>query len=335
MPACEWFLRRVLIVGLLLALCNATAADDLRLNQIQVIATHNSYHVRPPEKTLKAATSVRKDAATWDYTRQPLDHQLDAGVRSFELDLHIAKDGTWKVMHVPLLDSGTTVETFDDALRTIRAWSDAHPRHVPVSLLLELKEEGFGVSRSYRRPEPADLEKLDEQIRTAFSEGRLLTPDDVRGEHKSLYDAVHTEGWPKLADVAGQVFVIMHEKGPHRTTYLNGHNALEGRAMFVESDLGEPHSAVLIRNNPLDPDIDTLAREGYLVRTRADSQGNIEPSHRIRALASGAHILTTDYPRGEEHGQQPFEFATDAPARVNPITGKDHPPQSAVSEPIR
>src|SRR5262249_982862 len=159
-------------------------------------------------------------------------------------------------------------------------------------------------------PEPADLEKLDEQIRTVFSDHKLLTPDDVRGEHKSLYEAIHSTGWPKLSDVAGQVFVIMHEEGPNRDAYLKGHEALEGRAMFADSALGQPPSAVLIRNNPMEPEIDALAREGYLVRTRVDSQGDIEPSHRKRGLASAAHILTTDYPRGEEHGQEAFAFPT-------------------------
>ncbi|MBX3412183.1 MAG: hypothetical protein KF708_05645 [Pirellulales bacterium] len=328
---CVW--RPFVMLSLVLVVCATAVADDLRLNQIQVIATHNSYHVRPPEKALKAAIAANKEAGTWDYTRQPLDRQLDEGVRSFELDLHVAKDGTWRVMHVPMLDAGTTVETFAEALQVIRAWSDAHPRHVPISLLLELKEEGFGLSRAYRRPEAADLDQLDELIRSAFSADRLLTPDDVRGDHTSLYEAVHTTGWPKLSDVAGQVFVILHEQGPHRAAYLKGREALEGRAMFVESELGQPHSAVLIRNNPQDRQTDDLAREGYLVRTRVDSQGSIRPAQRERALASGAHILTTDYPRGEEHGQEPFTFPQDAPARVNPITGKERAP-GTLAEPI-
>ena len=52
---------------------------SLRLNQIQVIGTHNSYHLRPPAGMLKAAIAHRKDAKDWDYSRQPLDQQLDHG----------------------------------------------------------------------------------------------------------------------------------------------------------------------------------------------------------------------------------------------------------------
>ena len=53
--------------------------DTLRVNDMQVIGTHNSYHLRPP-RTLPPG-----DVA--DYEHPALDVQLnDQGVRSFELD---------------------------------------------------------------------------------------------------------------------------------------------------------------------------------------------------------------------------------------------------------
>jgi len=315
-----WCLAVGLTLGTSLLAAIDARGDDLRLNQIQVVGTHNSYHLRPPAQTLKAAIAVRPDAQEWDYSRQTLDEQLDAGVRSFELDLHLSHDG-WQVMHVPLLDAGSTVATFSDALKVIRDWSDAHPRHVPVSLLLELKEEGFTISRKFKRPQLADVEQLDREIREVYSAERLLTPDDVRGTHNTLWEAVSSDGWPTLSSVAGKVFVILHERGANREAYLADHPALEGRAMFVESDLAQPHSAVLIRNDPKDREIDGLARQGYLIRTRVDSQGNREPARRAKALAGGAHILTTDYPRGEVAAEEMFSLPNGAPARINPITG--------------
>ena len=56
--------------------------------------------------------------------------------------------------------------------------------------------------------------------------------------------------------------------------------------MFVESDLEQPHSAVLIRNNPKDPQIDELARAGYLIRTRVDAQGNVSVAGREQGCAA-------------------------------------------------
>ncbi|HVU87385.1 MAG TPA: Ca2+-dependent phosphoinositide-specific phospholipase C [Pirellulales bacterium] len=310
------------------------AAGGLRLNQIQVVGTHNSYHLRPPAGILKAAIAVRKDAKDWDYSRQPLDQQLDQGVRNFELDLNLSSEKGWQVMHVPGFDGGTTVPTFRDALETISRWSKAHPRHVPISLLMELKEEGFQLNKSYRRPTPADVMQLDEQLRAVFPGPRLLSPDDVRGQHKTLWEAVHAGKWPTLADAAGKVFAILHENGANRAGYLEGHPALEGRAMFVESDLEQPHSAVLIRNNPNDPAIDDLARAGYLIRTRVDSQGNIRAAGREQALRGGAHILTTDYPHGEIEADRAFGFPRLAPARVNPVTGPTAARGNELSEPI-
>lgn len=306
---------------------------DLRLNQIQVVATHNSYHLRPPANVLKMAISVRKDAKEWDYSRQPLDQQLDHGVRSFELDLHLAADG-WQVMHVPMLDAGTTAKTFADALRVVGDWSQAHPRHVPISLLLELKEEGFALSRKYRKPAAADVASLDNTIRETLPAEQLLTPNDVRGKHATLPEAIAADGWPSLADAAGKVFVILHERGDHRAAYLDGHPALEGRAMFVESDIDQPHAAVFIRNDPSDPQIGVLARGGYLVRTRVDSQGRLEPAQRERALASGAHLLTTDYPLGEIELARAFSLPEHAVARVNPITGPATSREAPITEPI-
>ncbi len=327
----------LLVLGIVLhgsCLAAQPVESSLRMNQIQVVGTHNSYHLRPPAGVLKAAIAVRKEAKDWDYSRQPLDQQLNQGVRNFELDLNLSKDKGWQVMHVPGFDGGTTVPTFRDALDVISRWSKAHPRHVPISLLLELKEEGFQLNKAYRRPTPADVEQLDEQLRAAFPGPQLLSPDDVRGKHETLWEAVHTSGWPIVADAAGKVFAVLHENGPNRAGYLAGHPALEGRAMFVESDLEQPHSAVLIRNNPKDPHIDELARAGYLIRTRVDSQGNIRADGREQALRGGAHILTTDYPHGEIERDRAFGFPDRAPAHVNPITGPPAMGGQQLREPI-
>ena len=89
-----------------------------------MVGTHNSYRLRPSPALLRAAIALRKEAKEWDYSRRPLDEQLDQGVRSFELDLHLSEKG-WQVMHVPGFDSGSTVATFRDALEVVNRWSSA------------------------------------------------------------------------------------------------------------------------------------------------------------------------------------------------------------------
>ena len=51
--------------------------DLLRVNELQAVGTHNSYHLR----------TEGVDRPEWDYDHLPLDQQADAqGVRQFELD---------------------------------------------------------------------------------------------------------------------------------------------------------------------------------------------------------------------------------------------------------
>ena len=66
--------------------------DALRLNQLQLRGTHNSYHQRP-------ALVLH---ATHDYQQPSLTDQLTIhGIRQFELDVHLSAEGSFEV------DAGT------------------------------------------------------------------------------------------------------------------------------------------------------------------------------------------------------------------------------------
>lgn len=312
---------------------DAKNAADLRLNQIQVIGSHNSYHVRPPAALFKTVTTVAADAKEWDYSRQPLNEQFDHGVRSIELDMHLMGK-EWLVMHVPLVDPGSTVRTFKDAITVAKKWSDEHPGHVPLSFLMELKEEGIMLGKAFRPPELADLETLDAQIREVFPADRLIAPDDVRGDYPTLHAAIKAHHWPTLGDCAGKVLFVMHETGRNRSLYTKEHPSLEGRAMFVESEPGADHAAVLVLNDPEDSRIPKMVREGYLVRTRGDTRTRRSEKERQAGLASGASIVTTDYPVGEAPAEIAFGLPEQAPARVNPVTGPQDLHGELLAEPI-
>lgn len=296
------------------------AATDARLHQIQVIGTHNSYHLRPKPELLRAAALVNRDALSWDYSHAPLNVQLDRGVRSFELDMHLTPSG-WEVFHVPAIDNQSSCRRFDDALATIRAWSDRHPGHVPISVLMELKDEGTLLDKRIRVPDAASLDDLDRSIRAAFGANRLLTPDDARGSEATLEAAILKHGWPRLADCQGKVFFILHERGSQRQLYLKDHPTLEGRAMFVNSEPGQPYAAAIVMDSPTDRRIANRAKQGYLIRTRADSTGSTPRKDRQEtAWASGAHIVSTDFPPGEAHASgYVLQVPGGGPARICPI----------------
>jgi hypothetical protein len=296
------------------------AVDELGIHQLQFIGTHNSYHVRKTPATGRGSE--------WNYSHAPLNVQLDRGVRSFELDLHW-RDGQFEVFHVPSLDDGTTCPKLTDALATVRAWSEAHPRHTPISFLFELKKEGPRLDKRIKEVDAAGLDQLDSVLRGGFKADGIITPDLVRGDAASLRDAVRSRGWPKLADSRGKVFFVLHDDAEKRELYVKDHPSLRGRVMFVRSDESREDGAALVMDNPRDPDIPRLAKAGYFIRTRADSglrtTAPAQPARRDAALASGAQIISTDYPQGQPSAETGYVVAFDggAPARVNPVNARE------------
>src|SRR5262245_59541359 len=77
----------------------------IRLNEIQVLASHNSYHVQP-EPALQAALNDFLGAAAegFEYTHHPLADELDAGVRQIELDVFLDDPGGGRYAHPKTVD---------------------------------------------------------------------------------------------------------------------------------------------------------------------------------------------------------------------------------------
>src|SRR5918995_4313921 len=77
----------------------------VRLNEIQVLASHNSYHVQPEPALMAALTDFLGDAAQgFEYTHRPLADELDAGVRQIELDVFVDDPAGGRYAHPPLVD---------------------------------------------------------------------------------------------------------------------------------------------------------------------------------------------------------------------------------------
>lgn len=75
-------LRTVLLASSLLAGC---LEHHPRLNEIQVLGTHNSYHIQPRPALMGAIASLEPELArTLEYTHLPLGEQLEHGARQFE-----------------------------------------------------------------------------------------------------------------------------------------------------------------------------------------------------------------------------------------------------------
>jgi hypothetical protein len=81
--------KTILALAVLGSVGIARAADDVRLNQIQVIGTHNSYHVAPHPNVMGLIAAGGKNLAEGlDYTHPPLADQFSRlGIRQIELDV--------------------------------------------------------------------------------------------------------------------------------------------------------------------------------------------------------------------------------------------------------
>jgi hypothetical protein len=147
-----------------------------------------------------------------------------------------------------------------------------------------------------------DYRDLDKVLLSTFGD-KLITPDEIRGQHVSLEQAVLNKGWPTISDARGHFLFILDGKAHQLSAYRSGHKSLEGRAMFGSYAEGEAEAAFMIRNDPVKyaAQIKQLVKKGYLVRTRADSgagSGSQTADVKLRteqAFASGAQIISTDF----------------------------------------
>lgn len=310
------------------------AQDDLvHLNQIQVVGSHNSYHEMPSakEQAIRQA-AVGSIVQQIQYVHAPLPHQFQSEkVRQIELDTwldphgglfsnpylrKVAGLGSWqtgimdkpgiKVLHIQDVDYRSNCLTLKICLTQIRDWSHAHPSHVPIAILIELEDDPLpipGVPAAVPvKWTSAGLDTLDAEIRSVLSPADLITPDDVRGSHATLDEAVTSDGWPTLAESRGKELFLMDNSGGYRTSYLaGGHDALQGRVIFTNSSPGQPDAAFVEHNDAKDVSvIGDLVKKGYVVRTRADGDTiearKDDTSSRDAAFASGAQWVSTDYP---------------------------------------
>jgi hypothetical protein len=350
---------------------SASSRGVVKLNDIQVIGTHNSYHagLAPGEAKLMQERNPQVYQAL-DYRHAPLDRQLDAGVRQIELDIfadsaggryahpkgpdavaaaNLPKDPEFdpdglmsapgfKVMHLQDFDYRSTCQQLIGCLKIVRAWSLSHPKHVPIFILLETKQSDLPPQYHATTPEkftPATFDALDAEIRSVFSAGELITPDQVRGRRDTLEDAVLRHEWPALNAVRGKVIFLMDQR-PVGPVYLEGHPSLRNRIIFTNAEPGQPDCAFTEENDGSRETIAALVRKGYLVRTRTDADTQQartnDTTRRELALASGAQLLSTDYPASEPSQWTGYSVSLPggAVARCNPVAA---PPSCSFPQP--
>ena len=366
----------VLIGGLatgsaMLAACADDPADDdatpttvpapaIGLDEIQVLAAHNAYHLEGEPALLQAITANLPELTpTIEYSHPTLTEQLDLGLRSFELDVFedpeggrfgapkaqellglapidpVMQEPGFKVFHIQEVDYRSTCLTFVTCLTELRTWSEAHPDHLPILIQLETKDGVIDdpIDLGFVQPIPASeatFTALEAEIRSVLDPEQLVAVADVQGDASTLREAVEAEGWPDVDALRGRFIVALDDASAKRDLYRSLHPDTRDRLIFVAAEAPDPDAAFAVVNDPVAEGarIRELVEQGYLVRTRTDADtvearsGNT--TRRDAAFESGAQIISTDYER--EDPRFPGYVVTlpgGGPARCNPVTAPE------------
>lgn len=285
------------------------------LNEIQFLGTHNSYKNRANfvSKIVNWFTAVLIDQSspdTYSYIFEPLSTQLDQGVRSFELDLLAKEDNQFLCSHHALFDDSSHCLDFPLALQELKKWSDANPGHMPVTVLVELKDWLLPLP-SNQEFNSETMRALDQLLQDALGDS-LYRPADMMDNHTNLQEALDAEGWPTLSELRGKILFILH---PNKISeeYITSDSTMQSQSLFpmLEStpellqsktagtELPWQKNAVIFMLNSPNSQFEEIKQwkeAGFMVRTRSDSYPDFDPAVAQKAVDSGANIISTDRP---------------------------------------
>jgi hypothetical protein len=271
--------------------------DDLKLNEIKMLASHNSYKKNSTAlgRFFVKLGSSAEEADSLNYSYKTLTQQFRAGIRSMEFDLRLRKT-QFTLTHVPLVDNSSVAPDFSMALEEIELYSRYNPNHVPIIILIEIKDDWMILDHALQKIDQEKLIILNTLIKEKLGD-TLFQPKDMILENMTLKETITDFSWPSLSSLRGKVIMVLHPGG-FTDDYVDIDPTLFDLAMFpgVYSDqVSRDYSAFVVENNPESAQIPLLVSQNFIVRTRIDSDLYFSTELMQAALLSGAQILTSDY----------------------------------------
>ncbi len=285
----------------------AELEEGIKFNELSFIATHNSYQAPAIEETkevyrnLSDLTFGAIAANTGDFWSETLSQQLDSGIRSFEMDIEVFdREGeiSFTCMHSPYIEMATSCYDFALAMKEIAMWSDNNPNHLPVTIIIEPKSlfipfedmKAFNIDYA---------DEFDSLLREVLGE-KLFTPADMLRDYASFGEMRAADDWCKVKDMQGKVLVLLHEGGATEK-YIKLDPSIKSQAMFPmlrPEDIDRDCTSFILCNDPeeLLEIKEEVEESRIIVRTRADNFTSVTEERREQAFASGAQIISTDYP---------------------------------------
>ncbi|MDD4315610.1 MAG: Ca2+-dependent phosphoinositide-specific phospholipase C [Clostridia bacterium] len=296
----------------------ARLSDGTKYNRLQYIASHNSYKL-PLSAFSEAAFDVfgafaGMEKAQFEYNMPTITEQLNNGIRFMELDVNYMKrKGEWQIIccHNPILDNRSTAIDFGIALEEISLWSRANPGHLPLTVFVEPKSD-FLFFNTQKEFGIEGLQEVGGMLNSAFG-NNLYTPSDMLGEYDNFKQLTDADGWPEVKDMLGKVLFVLFPE--YNLEYMNLDPSMRTQPMFMcvwyhsyEQNLGTfaVNTPYIMTNSP-----DTVYKgqnalqyfldKNCFVRTRLDFYPEQSADTTLAGIASGAQLLTTDYPKGSDN----------------------------------
>lgn len=283
--------------------------NTVKLNEASFIATHNSYQLECVDSyknmldflNIASFGAINSEVARFE--SDTLTDQFNLGIRSIELDIEtVVSKGevSFVCVHSPVLDSTTSCYDLSLALKEIKLWSDANPKHLPITVIIEPKK-AFILHGGMRLINVKYLNELDKLLRETFGE-KLLTPAEMMGEYASLKEMREADAWKTLDVCEGKVMFLLHPTGTASKRYISQDESLKTQAMFPilrYGDRDKDYASFILMNKPdeaISSKKELLQEKKLIVRTRVDTYGDFSKERTNNAFRSGSQIMSTDYP---------------------------------------
>lgn len=275
-----------------------------KLNDIQVLATHNSFKSMPNMYISKPIELFwGQKVRNGQYAMPYLTEQLNNGIRGVEIDIAAYGDD-FLVIHDPTTDWRTHVPDFELALREIKLWSDRNPNHIPINIMLQARNQFSVYTAKFKKFDKQRLTKLNDIMGEVFGRENIIKPSDLLGEYNSIQEAVQNNNWPMLSDCLGKVyfsFLFDEKESEQNYIALDQTLNLQNGFVFAKKDAIKPYTAFILADSPFVEGHAELAANNYILRTRIDEQFNHSQERFQATIDLGAVILSTDYPIGNTY----------------------------------
>ena len=283
--------------------------DSIRLNDIRIIASHNSYKKKPHPKVLKFLSKFQDKLGEQnnpkfiDYGHLPFEEQFtDYGVRGVELDVNYDPKGGhyrrrrvnlflfgqkqsvkdrsmkspgFKLLHISDVDFETNYLTLIDGLQAIKEWSQKNANHIPIFINIEAKgshpadESKTLRNLGFKKCIPFDTIAY-QKLESEIA--AVFSPNDIYkpSDFKSGYASISER-------VENMGWPFLSECRGKVVFILEGNNqhiyrSFKQPLMFYYGEPNDVNTAFLLRNHSMGIESSISEQSAkYVIRTRSDA----------------------------------------------------------------